>query len=41
MLETEESISEIDSNLSFCKKRLSCDHVIKQGLGNLSSQARC
>ena len=29
MLETEESISEIDNNSSFFKKRLSCDRVIK------------
>ena len=35
MLETEESIPEIP-----CKERLSCDRVIKRGLGNLSSQAR-
>ena len=26
--------------ITFCKKRLSCDRVIKRGLGNLSSQAR-
>ena len=26
--------------ITFCKKRLSCDRVIKLGLGNLSSQAR-
>ena len=38
-LETEESISEIDSH-HICKKRLSCDRVINRGLGNLSSQAR-
>ena len=40
MLETEESISEIDSHHIFCKKHLGCDRVIKRGLGNLSSQAR-
>ena len=39
MLETEESISEVDIHHIF-EKCLSCDRVIKRGLGNLSSQAR-
>ena len=25
--------------ITFCKKRLSCDRVIKRGLGNLNSRA--
>ena len=39
MLETEESISEIGSH-HILQKRLSCDRVVKRGLGNFSSQAR-
>ena len=38
MLETEVSVSEIDSH-HIRKKRPKCIRIIKQGPGNLSSQA--
>ena len=39
MLETEQSISEVDSH-HILQKRPSCDRVIKRDPGNLNSYAR-